>query len=298
MRYQAGYSFSFFSSLRNEVTIPLQIDFGDFEVELTTIDEDRKYSTGYVEGNVDRNKLRLSDEDVSADGTEMPPRIVVPMNLEYQQIANRTCYILSFVIDVPVRCARTIQADTLIAEGDEDEKCLSEFGTSTIFHTLGTSLELRTFVISDLRNDHLDIFVKRESGIALYSQALLQLESTGRYRDFWRVLESAFGVKNADLVNCLEEYKPAREMGFTKSELEELLVLRGRASHAYSSAGIKEIRDVGKDIDRRLARLKNLAERVILTKKTWGVRSLGIDPIAHLAGFVGEDGSGMIFENG
>jgi hypothetical protein len=54
-------------------------------------------------------------------------------------------------------------------------------------------------------------------------------------------------------------------------------VLRGRASHAESKAGYDELVAVERECGRKVARLKNLVERVLLTKKNWGYPTVAVD---------------------
>ena len=65
------------------------------------------------------------------------------------------------------------------------------------------------------------------------------------------------------------------------------MILRGRASHAESKSGIRELRDVITETRNALPRLKNLAEQVILTKKTWGIPTQDIERLARLTSHAG-----------
>ena len=126
--------------------------------------------------------------------------------------------------------------------------------------------------------------------MALYSQALSDQDSVAKYRDFWKVLESAFGEKNDELINLLAQYNPAIDIGFTLDELKELLILRGRSGHAESKAGIEELRFIINETREKLPRLKSLVEQVLITKKSWGLKSLGVERLAPLSAYVGQDG--------
>jgi hypothetical protein len=66
-------------------------------------------------------------------------------------------------------------------------------------------------------------------------------------------------------------------------------VLRGRASHARSKRGIREVRAVTQECRAKLPRLKSLVERVIATKKTWGAPTIAFETLFRLAGYVGPD---------
>lgn len=85
---------------------------------------------------------------------------------------------------------------------------------------------------------------ERPSGIRLYADALKMGTSTGKLRELWKVFEAAFGQNDDALVGSLSRCEAATEMEFTRDELQDLLVLRGRASHAYSRADLDEIIEV------------------------------------------------------
>jgi nitrogen-specific signal transduction histidine kinase len=112
------------------------------------------------------------------------------------------------------------------------------------------------------------------------------------------VLESAFGQKDKALVNSLAEYKPAKEIKFDAVELKELLTLRGRASHAETSVPDIELTRVEGLCDDKLPRLRNLVERVILTKRTWGAPSGGIhNSPPPVMSYVNKDGGVVVIQN-
>ncbi len=124
-------------------------------------------------------------------------------------------------------------------------------------------------------------------GLRLYANAMQADLAVAQFRELWRILEAAFGKHDDELVTLLTKYEPARKLRFDEAEVKQLLVLRGRASHAQSSAGIKELVYVDQECRKQLPRLKNLCERVILTKKDWGYPTVGTDELLPLAGFIG-----------
>jgi hypothetical protein len=122
--------------------------------------------------------------------------------------------------------------------------------------------------------------------LRIYADALKLGTGAARFRELWRVLESAFNRQDDELVALLADYPPARAMAFSRDELKQLLVLRGKASHAASRAGVKQLLAVERECSHRLARLKNLAERVILTKRSWGYPTRGVDELVPLSAYV------------
>jgi hypothetical protein len=122
--------------------------------------------------------------------------------------------------------------------------------------------------------------------LSISAPALTRAPPAARFRELWRVLESAFTRSDDELVALLADYAPTQAMGFTRDELRQLLVLRGRASHAASKAGLTELVAVERECSQRLPCLKNLAERVILTKRSWGFPTTYVDELMPLAGYV------------
>ncbi len=296
MKYRIGYSFTFLSSLPEIVKIPLRYELDNKKFEINEIDEKRQYATGFMEAQIDRQELSLSAEKKSLDGTTTPARIIVPSALDLGPTVSRIVQALSFIADIPICQARLLFQDEIIPETRDDKLYLESLGTNEIYHELSATPSIRTFAVSDLSEDFLDKLMEKETGLALYAQALLQQDDTGKFRELWKVLEAAFGVQKKELIECLIGYESVKQLDFSKEELQSLLALRGRVSHATSRAGIEELRCVNQEVSEKLPRLKCLVEQVLLTKRTWGVRSQYIDRLAQLAAFIGNNGSVIIFQ--
>ncbi len=76
----------------------------------------------------------------------------------------------------------------------------------------------------------------------------------------------------------------------TGQNLRQLLVLRGRASHAQSKTGIRELTLVERACSTHLPRLRCLAQRVILTKADRGRPSRDVDELSPLRAYIGTTG--------
>jgi hypothetical protein len=277
---------SFMSPAPNWLVFPMRIERGSFVLEINEIDAHRKYATGYLEGPVDRETLRVTDQRTLLSGETVPQGIDLPEMSDFADEIAGVANVIAFVADVPVLMARCSHLDALVSEDAQDQELFAKLGTRELDKTMRSLVSLRTFTPGDLRSDYLDVLLARRPGVALYAHALLTNDSRGRFCEFWRVLESAFGAADDKLVQCLAGFDGAKELEFTVPELKGLLTLRGRASHANSRRGLKEIRDVGRETATQLPRLKCLVERVILTKKSWGTKALGVDPLSRLAGYV------------
>jgi hypothetical protein len=106
---------------------------------------------------------------------------------------------ISFVCDVSISLSHSLQDDRYEAEGDTDREILEALGTDQPYHE--TSLELRTRTFrSELRPETLNALMSRRAGLRIYADALRSSFEVARFRDLWRVLESAFGATDDELV--------------------------------------------------------------------------------------------------
>jgi hypothetical protein len=211
-----------------------------------------------------------------SDGTRVPlPRLRIPdASRPDHRHLDDVIDGLSFLVDMSLRY-RPAGRGLLVPEGPEDADLIEGVGSDEPFSATGLKIFIRTTsLVVDGENVQAIVGGPR-IGVRLYADALRLSLPTSQFREFWRVLESAFGQKDKALVNSLAEYKPAKEIEFDAVELKELLTLRGRASHAETSAPDTELSRVEGLCDDKLPRLRNLVERVILTKRTWGAPSGG-----------------------
>jgi hypothetical protein len=219
------------------------------------------------------------------------PALRVPENKNIAAIDLTAA--LTFLTDVPLRVNRPFPPSEILPESEEDSAALDALGTRRVYVEGGVQPSIRTF------NAHVDAdairaLIPKTVGLRLYADAVALSADVARYRELWRVMESAFGLQDDKLITALAGYGPAQELGFDEAELRELLILRGQASHAATSSGLEEILRVGEETRCRGDRLKCLAERVILTKRTWGARSGGVDELTPAASWVGARGQIVI----
>lgn len=185
---------------------------------------------------------------------------------------------VSFLADVPLALSRPMQEDRFIPEVEADERRLEELGTD--LPCLRTTVQLMSGGRKvPIDADRVSTLFGRAAGVRLYADALKLPLDVARFRELWRVLESAFKKDGDQLVDCLESYQPATDLGFNRQELDDLLHLRGRASHAQSRQGVVELIRVERECAEHLPRLKQLVETVILTKKSWGYRTTVVEEL-------------------
>jgi hypothetical protein len=196
---------------------------------------------------------------------------------------------ISFLTTEPVSLGRVIGGDRFLPENEEDVTLLEQLGTDAAFQGISLTFSTRTFA-ARITAQNIEAVLPRRTGMRIYADALRTSFDVAQFRELWRVLESAFGATSNALMELLESYPPAQHMGFDRSELRQLLVLRGRASHAQSKTGIRELTLVERACSTHLPRLRCLAQRVILTKADWGRPSRDVDELSPLRAYIGTTG--------
>lgn len=294
MKLRLAYTLNFHSKPSLGLRIPLQFEIQEKAFRIDEFDETELRASAYVEGSVDTDSLSVKVGKEPLDGTEPMRGIEVLERRELSYFLSDMVNIVSFLLDAPIRVSHRIGFDQLIPETEEDRLKLESFGTSQVFQQTYVSLSTRSFSLSTIADDALETLYQRRVGIALYRQALLLQEPIGVFREFWKILESAFGAKGSQLIQLISSYQPATELGFTNQELQELQILRGRSSHAESRSGISEFQFVNQHVSKVLPRLKCLVEQVIVTKRTWGVPSLGTERLAEVSSYIKQDGTLVI----
>lgn len=194
---------------------------------------------------------------------------------------------ISFLTDTPLSLSSRldIHGDKFEPESKSDREILKKFGTNRQCVTLSGQVRIRS-ITGEVTAEFLTALMPRRVGLRIYADALKSTFVVAQFRELWRVLESAFTLKGNDLVDILAEYPPVQELGFDHQEIQSLLRLRNRASHAYSRKGIEELMKVEPECAVLLPRLKNLVERVISTKKSWGYPTKGVEIVLPLSGYV------------
>ncbi len=177
----------------------------------------------------------------------------------------------------------------LIPEGRADEERLRELKTVRAALPLLGSRGVEPFDNVPVTADFLGALAQ-SPGIGLYPDVLKATSPAVRFRELWRILEFAFQAHGRELVDLLGEFPPAQDLGFERGELDTLLVLRGRLSHAASREGIAELGRTQQDAIESLGRLWSLVDAVLLAKKD-ASRNLAVQEIQPLAAFIAQDGS-------
>jgi hypothetical protein len=205
--------------------------------------------------------------------------------MECGQIAHDIASALTLLLDVPLAFARAGRGDHVVAETDQERQLLRGLGSNTLCLDVRAERGTSAYWSQTLTSEQITGVLGRSVGLRLYSDALHGTRPTSQFRDYWRVLESAFRAHEEALVDLLANYPPALELHFTRDELQGLLIIRNRASHANSRAGsgLREVIQISRDCTNVLPRVKSLAKRVILTKKSWGYPAIAVEEVPPFA---------------
>lgn len=278
MKLKSEYTLTHHSFTRTQLSTPLEVDLGG-EIVARIDDFDEKSWHMSVTEPIDPAGLRrVEDRDYFQrlpDGTERPiPTIDVQRTPSARPLLVRQLVdALAFLMDGKVSLSVRPHDDRLLPDSDEDRKLLESLGTDrrkvqgvVEIHEPGGGGVVTAEALTALMPQH--------AGLRLFADAGKSELAISRYREYWKVLESAFGAKDADLLEALGAYEPIQDL-VQEGELKQLHVLRGRASHAESKAGVAEQMAVERLCKEEMPKLKRLAERVIMTKASWGYPTNG-----------------------
>lgn len=286
--------------------LPLQLDLeGGSHLHLSEEDGDEEgKELRLVREHPVKEPLEIELEnsgwsEILADGSKVPlPRLRIPPGSgPSQRYLDDFIDCLSFLTDLPVH-VRHVGRGKLIPESQDEIDLIEKVGSDEPFTPTELTISVRTTSLMVDEDNIRALMAGPRVGVRLYADALRLSLPTSKFREFWRVLESAFNQKGKSLVKCLANYKPAMDICFDEEELNELLVLRGRASHAETSVPDIELNEVEGLCQSKITRLSTLVERVILTKRTWGARSGGVrKPAPAVMSYVGKDGGMVVIQN-
>lgn len=296
MRYVKSFSIHPATAIR-VLLEPYRFSIRGVDVDIHISNEGECRATYEVSIPVDPSGLYLRTGEKPLDGSSPQEGIAVPESSLAGPVVQSLTRVLSFVFDGPLRSA-SLPGGKLIPECAEDDAILASLKNRPVFVDLRAKLSITAPHFETISQHAMDQLLAREVGLALYQDALHITTEIGKYREFWKVLESAFGQKGAELLKLLEKFTPIVELGFDAPELKDLYLLRGRASHAESSSGLVEYDVITEKVRERLPRLKCLAEQILLTKQTWGTKGQGVDRLADLNTYVRKDGTPVLIRPG
>lgn len=265
------------------IPLPFQFASGGFTFVLARDEGGKLVAT--VETSVSASALEHRPDEFGPDGKlRNSGGVVVADRPAVSEFGNAVVDALALLYDAPMQLASL--GGELVPDTEQDERLLARLGTSREYNPILLFVDLGGALrVPDL-GAAIEVLLSRRAGLDLYHEAMRLERPVSRFRELWRVLESAFGSKDAKLVELLADYEPAKQMGFTRRELRDLHTLRGRASHAASGAGLPQLHKVNMEVRASVGRLHSLARHVLLTKKTWGKPTTTVERVAR-AGWIG-----------
>ena len=180
---------------------------------------------------------------------------------------------LTFLFDSRINMSIKVSEATLEPESKEEVENLKSFGTKIIRHRGVVTIEAG-MVSKEFDTSAILHLLPKKLGLNIYSQALSSSDPLIQFRELWRVLESAFTLRDRDLCLALSRFSPVKEIPLKFEDLNKLKVIRGRASHAYSRKGAAEAEAIRIECEENLTSLKDLVSIVIDQKDPWGSPSL------------------------
>jgi hypothetical protein len=276
--------------VRDVLAVPLQLTLPDGTViSVSAPGDDSPKIELVLVTSIDVSQLYISV-------SELPPgeRTLVAPEVQYlRDVASDFAGALSFLTDSAL-VPRSPKA-ALLPDSTDDEELLRSHpypvddGTIRTVHAL-----IRAIDPAAISRERLLKLLAKQEGLHLYREALRLETPVAQYRELWRLLESAFGCQDEELAQRLADYPPAVALRFTIAELRKLLIIRHRTSHAATRAGLAELRSASSQAAKLLDRLKCLAERVLVTKASWGAPTLEVDELSPLANYFTSDGGALI----
>ncbi|MFO7915384.1 MAG: hypothetical protein R6U43_06810 [Candidatus Krumholzibacteriales bacterium] len=295
MKYQVEKTIIFKHKLTYDLALPYETVYKSCSIKLFNLSDDKSQLKATYCGPVEVTKLRIIERNDPVKNKPLTPTIEVPESSMYKTIFNTFIDIYSFILDIPLHITGQFDCESLIPENQADEKWLNDAATRLVKKDTRGVPSIRTFVLNEMESADLKRMFERSIGFKLYSLALKISDPILKYREYWKILESAFGQKGRKLINSLSKYEPAKQLEFTKKELKEHHTLRGRASHADSRTGLKELTYVIRETSKKHTRLKCLIEQVLITKAEWGSANLTYERITPITGFTKENGSMVMY---
>lgn len=292
MTYKAKYTLRFDCTPDEEIA-GQAIEVCEVLCQFISVDIERRDVHFEVISQVNTDGLTVETGPQPIDESEPHRGIVVPERVTVSTIAKGVSRVFALAWGHAVQLRA--RGAELRPDSDHDRDVLRSLGETRLLSMIQSRIVIRAPVFSTLSSRTFARLLEREVGLALYNDALSLSQPAAQFREFWRVLEAAFCEDNERLVTLLSDFPPALELGFTASELRELLVLRGRASHAQSSAGLVEYERVNGLVRNKVERVRCLAAQVLLTKKNWGRPESEVERIGRLPSIVRSDGTPVVF---
>jgi hypothetical protein len=247
-----------------------------------------------AERSVDSSTLELVETPFWSD-PEMTKRAQAVYSPEVGELSDGVLALvgaISFAIGVALEPAPMFGFDLpsqFFPETGAERQLLRDFGTARCHVPIAGVGGVEIFDDTVVDAALIQKLAHRHA-VRVYPEVLNSNEPAAKFRQLWRVLELSFQAHGRDLLDLLEAFPPVQRLGFDRAELERLLVLRGRLSHAASRLGHLEVGRSSNEAAASLGRLWSLVDWVLLSKKS-SSRSLDVEELEELAAYITEDGA-------
>ncbi len=190
-------------------------------------------------------------------------RVVVPP--EVRRLAEATIEEFADLLAVAHQCRRTIRSpQTCIALVPETA---GEFGPATQLSMEQDSRPASARILLERCADRLpDLVWGRPEGLRLLASGLSEESPGGRAREYYRLIEAAFGAGVGQLKKPLYEFLKSSPYGmnYSKKETDKWIALRGKVMHGDTYVASSA------DVVPFLPRLEWAAYDLLLHKTAWG----------------------------
>jgi hypothetical protein len=192
--------------------------------------------------------------------------VIIPE--EPRKLAEQAIEAAANIISVFEQCKRSIASPdpyvALLPEDSESQAWLNNNAKG--ISCISRSLQDFRFRIK-LDKNIIDSLKDRLDGVALLAESLSHDHATGKYHEFLRLFERAFGCSSSNLVEPLAQFLTGRERsGYTTEEVQGWVVdLRHPATHADRRPCFV----LESDIRPVIQRVKQAAYDVLFNKAKW-----------------------------
>ena len=178
--------------------------------------------------------------------------------------------VVADLISVFGRCSRTLSSPNpcLALVGEDPEEWTKLRGSGGIAVRAESCV---SFVSEIPRSEELVTGLSdRIDGVSLVAEANSSGSDAGRFRDYLRLFEAAFGLPATQIEKKLAQLLPPA-LGYTRTEIKSWIEFRNPISHADLRASPAIA--LSADVRRLLPRIEQAALYVLFNKKTWRDRS-------------------------
>src|SRR5260370_16006200 len=189
------------------LVLPLTISLDD-DTKASLVEQESGIQL-LIDRKIDHTKLELATDSgyykELPDGTHEPVPTLRIVNDEAPEHILSQDFIsaLTFLTDTPITLSRPLQGDRFVPETNENRELLELLGTDRPYNRISVQFSTRAFSPNWLTDRTIADLMSRRVGLRLYANAMNANLSVAKFREFWLVLEAAFGKRDDELVALL-----------------------------------------------------------------------------------------------